>query len=52
MEKEMTMTQYIMAITAKDCKTIAAAVTAADLVETLQDEGPFTVFAPTDAAFT
>ena len=28
-----------------------AAVTAADLVETLKSEGPFTVFAPTDDAF-
>ncbi|TVR73721.1 MAG: T9SS C-terminal target domain-containing protein, partial [Marinilabiliales bacterium] len=34
-----------------DHETLAAAVTAADLVETLQGEGPFTVFAPTDAAF-
>jgi uncharacterized surface protein with fasciclin (FAS1) repeats len=32
-------------------KTLAAAVTAAGLVATLQGEGPFTVFAPTDAAF-
>lgn len=31
--------------------TLVAAVTAADLVETLQSPGPFTVFAPTDAAF-
>jgi uncharacterized surface protein with fasciclin (FAS1) repeats/predicted lipoprotein with Yx(FWY)xxD motif len=31
--------------------TLAAAVTAAGLVETLQGEGPFTVFAPTDDAF-
>ncbi|MHB8136041.1 MAG: fasciclin domain-containing protein [Anaerolineaceae bacterium] len=31
--------------------TLVAAVQAADLVETLQGEGPFTVFAPTDAAF-
>ena len=31
--------------------TLAAALTAADLVETLQGEGPFTVFAPTDEAF-
>ena len=30
---------------------IAAALTAAGLVETLKGEGPFTVFAPTDAAF-
>jgi transforming growth factor-beta-induced protein len=31
--------------------TLAAALGAADLVETLQGEGPFTVFAPTDDAF-
>ena len=31
--------------------TLVAAVQAADLVETLQGEGPFTVFAPTDEAF-
>lgn len=31
--------------------TLATALTAAGLVETLKGEGPFTVFAPTDAAF-
>ena len=31
--------------------TLVAALSAADLVETLQGPGPFTVFAPTDAAF-
>lgn len=31
--------------------TLVAAVIAADLVEALSDEGPFTVFAPTDEAF-
>ena len=31
--------------------TLVAAVTAADLAETLSGAGPFTVFAPTDAAF-
>ena len=31
--------------------TLAAALGAADLVETLKGEGPFTVFAPTDDAF-
>mgnify|MGYP001815880595 CR=1 FL=1 len=32
-------------------ETLVSAVKAADLVNTLQGEGPFTVFAPTDAAF-
>jgi uncharacterized surface protein with fasciclin (FAS1) repeats len=32
-------------------KTLVAAVKAADLVDTLKGEGPFTVFAPTDEAF-
>jgi uncharacterized surface protein with fasciclin (FAS1) repeats len=32
-------------------KTLVAAVTAAGLVETLKGTGPFTVFAPSDAAF-
>lgn len=31
--------------------TLVAAVGAADLVDTLKSDGPFTVFAPTDAAF-
>ena len=34
-----------------DFTTLVAAVQAAGLVETLSGEGPFTVFAPTDAAF-
>ncbi|MBC7605447.1 MAG: fasciclin domain-containing protein [Burkholderiales bacterium] len=41
----------IVAIASESAKTLAAAVTAAGLVDTLQGEGPFTVFAPTDAAF-
>ena len=41
----------IVAIASESAKTLAAAVTAAGLVKTLQGEGPFTVFAPTDAAF-
>jgi len=32
-------------------KTLVAAVTAAELVETLKSDGPFTVFAPLDDAF-
>ena len=39
------------AVAAGDFKTLAAAVTAAGLVDTLKGPGPFTVFAPTDAAF-
>ena len=39
------------AINSKDHTTLVAAVKAADLVETLQGEGPFTVFAPTNEAF-
>ncbi len=39
------------AIAAGDFKTLVAAVKAAGLVETLKGRGPFTVFAPTDAAF-
>lgn len=35
----------------EDLSTLVEAVTAADLAETLQGEGPFTVFAPTNAAF-
>jgi uncharacterized surface protein with fasciclin (FAS1) repeats len=43
----------IVAVAASDdnFKTLVAAVKAAGLVETLQGKGPFTVFAPTDAAF-
>ncbi|MGP9820933.1 fasciclin domain-containing protein [Salinarimonas sp. NSM] len=39
------------AVAADDFNTLVAAVEAAGLVETLKGEGPFTVFAPTDAAF-
>ena len=39
------------AIEAGSFNTLVAAVKAADLVETLKGEGPFTVFAPTDDAF-
>ena len=39
------------AIGAGQFNTLVAAVKAAGLVETLQGPGPFTVFAPTDAAF-
>ena len=39
------------AVGAGQFKTLAAALTAAGLVETLKGPGPFTVFAPTDDAF-
>lgn len=39
------------AVAAGSFKTLAAALEAAGLVSTLQGEGPFTVFAPTDEAF-
>jgi len=40
-----------VAVGAGNFTTLVAAVTAADLVETLSGTGPFTVFAPTDEAF-
>jgi uncharacterized surface protein with fasciclin (FAS1) repeats len=40
-----------VAVAAGSFNTLAAALEAADLVSTLQGEGPFTVFAPTDDAF-
>jgi uncharacterized surface protein with fasciclin (FAS1) repeats len=39
------------AVNAGNFSTLAAALGAAGLVDTLKGEGPFTVFAPTDAAF-
>jgi uncharacterized surface protein with fasciclin (FAS1) repeats len=39
------------AVNSADHTTLVAAVKAAGLVETLQSKGPFTVFAPTNAAF-
>ena len=39
------------AVNSKDHTTLVAAVTAAGLVDTLMSAGPFTVFAPTNAAF-
>ncbi|MEO1296008.1 MAG: fasciclin domain-containing protein [Cyanobacteria bacterium J06636_16] len=40
-----------IAVNTEGFSTLVAAVQAAGLVETLQGEGPFTVFAPNDAAF-
>ncbi|MGO3182197.1 MAG: fasciclin domain-containing protein [Aequorivita sp.] len=50
---EMYPTKNIIenAVNSKDHTTLVAAVKAADLVETLQGKGPFTVFAPTNEAF-
>ena len=39
------------AVGAGTCKTLATALGAAGLIETLKGKGPFTVFAPTDEAF-
>ena len=39
------------AVNSKDHTTLVAAVKAAGLVDTLEGKGPFTVFAPTNAAF-
>lgn len=56
-EKKMTALQTTQkdivatAVAAGSFKTLAAALQAAGLVETLQSKGPFTVFAPTDEAF-
>jgi len=50
---EMYPTKNIVenAVNSKDHTTLVAAVKAADLVPTLSSDGPFTVFAPTNAAF-
>jgi len=40
-----------IAVGSKDHSTLVAAVKAADLVDALSNAGPFTVFAPTNAAF-
>jgi uncharacterized surface protein with fasciclin (FAS1) repeats len=40
-----------VAVASGDFDTLVAALQAADLVETLKSDGPFTVFAPTDEAF-
>ena len=39
------------AVSAGNFKTLATALTAAGLIDTLKGPGPFTVFAPTDVAF-
>jgi transforming growth factor-beta-induced protein len=49
--QDMPATVVDIAAGSPDHTTLVAAVTQAGLVETLSGEGPFTVFAPTDAAF-
>jgi len=51
MAKPATMNVVETAVAAGQFKTLATALQTAGLVETLQGKGPFTVFAPTDAAF-
>jgi len=46
-----TKTIVANAVNSKDHTTLVAAVKAAGLVDTLNSKGPFTVFAPTNAAF-
>ena len=41
----------VIAANSPDHKTLVAAVTHAELLDALSNAGPFTVFAPTDAAF-
>jgi uncharacterized surface protein with fasciclin (FAS1) repeats len=48
---ELNKTIVETAIATEALSTLVAAVKAADLVETLSSEGPFTVFAPTNDAF-
>lgn len=48
---QSTKTVVENAIASKDHTTLVAAIKAAGLVETLSGKGPFTVFAPTNAAF-
>ena len=49
--KEQSADIVDIAVGAGQFNTLAAALDAAGLVDTLKSDGPFTVFAPTDAAF-
>ena len=51
MEQKPTANIVELAVGNENLSTLVAAVKAADLVETLSGEGPFTVFAPTNKAF-
>lgn len=51
MEEAPTMNIVETAVATDSLSTLVAAVTAADLVDTLSSDGPFTVFAPTNDAF-
>ena len=51
MAQDATMDIVDIAVADGRFTTLVAAVQAADLVDTLKSEGPFTVFAPTNAAF-
>ena len=50
-EEDESTTVVDVVVNSENHTTLEAAVVAAGLVETLSGEGPFTVFAPTDAAF-
>jgi len=50
-EVELPATVADAIVAAGDLTTLAAALETADLVDILKSEGPFTIFAPTDAAF-
>ena len=50
-KKKASMDIVDTAISAKSFNTLVAALQAADLVDVLRGDGPFTVFAPTDDAF-
>lgn len=50
-KKKPTTTIVEAAVATDQLSTLVAAVTAAELVDTLNGEGPFTVFAPTNSAF-
>ena len=51
MDEEKSADIVDTAVAAGQFQTLAAALTAAGLVDTLKGDGPFTVFAPTDEAF-